>query len=233
MELKSTTDSVANIQRVPWTTTFADLRVCRVGAEFRAYSRPSTGAGAWTQRAAWTRADLNLAAGLQCGVMAFSLEIDGSDLMRADTDFLSLAPIASFDDCLADAGALAECPASPAPPAGLPAMPPLPTTTTSFEVTVTDEMHHVVSCWQNCDQHDVVPLQDMMWHHGLTAGDTTASCNVAAAAGTSTATPAAFDTQDQTDAIVLKDDTHAALANFSIAMSATPLPSYVQEPKIK
>ena len=58
VETKSTDDSVSIFEGPLWTSTAADLRLCRVGSVFALYKRQPGSGGAWATAVTYDRPDL-------------------------------------------------------------------------------------------------------------------------------------------------------------------------------
>lgn len=95
-ETKTTEDDVSIVAGPDWTTGDAELRICRVNAEFHLYNRP-VGGSEWTHAITYTRRDLPET--LHVGPIAYTYT-NAWD-MRARFDYVDLAPVSAVDDCLA------------------------------------------------------------------------------------------------------------------------------------
>ena len=102
-EDKSTDDNQPDIDKTPvgWTTNPADaqLRICKYGDMFKAYSRSNNNENeTWIEDGSWTRADMSGEIELQIGIMGFSFYI-GSGVKYYWGDLI-IEEITGFDECL-------------------------------------------------------------------------------------------------------------------------------------
>ena len=68
-EIKDTVDAVSVVDQTAWGSNQADLRMCKVGSEYRTYHRAASSSDAWILTETYTRADLDdidLHAGIFC-----------------------------------------------------------------------------------------------------------------------------------------------------------------------
>ena len=90
-----------NKEEVTWTTDPGDaqLRICKFGDVFKAYSRSNNDATeAWREDGSWTRADLSAEDELEIGIMGFSFYNGGT--ARYYWGDMVIEEITGFDDCL-------------------------------------------------------------------------------------------------------------------------------------
>jgi hypothetical protein len=97
VETKSTTNSRSEVNAFNWSSSDAELRLCRVGAKFVVYMR-AIGATSWTEAFSYDRTDLPQT--LNVGPFAYAYT-DTPDL-RASFAHVSIEPVASADDCPVD-----------------------------------------------------------------------------------------------------------------------------------
>jgi hypothetical protein len=99
VETKSTVNSASDYVGPPWSSTEAELRLCRVGATFRLYKR-ELGAGVWTLAMTYERPDLPDT--LQVGGNAYAGAMNGMFDLRVFFDEITFAPASGEGDCSAD-----------------------------------------------------------------------------------------------------------------------------------
>lgn len=103
VEIKYTTNSTSNYIGPSWPNGDAELRICRVGNDYRLYARATPGSGAWQLRNGanpfpFTRNDLPCT--LQVGLIAYSNQ--PAPDMTGYFDDVRFAPVADVAACTVD-----------------------------------------------------------------------------------------------------------------------------------
>lgn len=97
VETKSTVDDVSDFIGPPWPSADAELRICRLGADFHLYQRPLGGAD-WALARTYARPDLPET--LQVGLVVYTSVAPADVSGRFEA--VDFAPVRGLDDCAAD-----------------------------------------------------------------------------------------------------------------------------------
>ncbi len=93
VETKTTVNGASQWNGPPWPGGEGELRICRIGSDFRLYVRE--GGGAWQLQTEYARADLPTE--LQVGPIAYNYD-DGAEV-RASFQFIDFEPVDGPSDC--------------------------------------------------------------------------------------------------------------------------------------
>ncbi len=97
VETKSTINSSSDVQGPEWPSGDAELRLCRVGADFFLYKR-EIGDTTWTEAVSYTRQDLPT----ELHVGPFAYAFNNAPDIRASFARVSITPVLTQADCTVD-----------------------------------------------------------------------------------------------------------------------------------
>ena len=97
VETKSTRNNSSDVSGPEWPSGDAELRLCRVGSKFHLYKR-AIGASSWTEATSYDRPDLPETLNVGPFAYAYTKTPD----LRASFARVSIEPVSSVEDCLAD-----------------------------------------------------------------------------------------------------------------------------------